>query len=120
MGTIPQVIALSELVAPRFRALVLFAAFTRSRWGELVAVRRCDLDLDAGTVRVSRKFAELRDGRRVAGPPKSAAGVRLVALPAMLVDAMKRHLAKFPDSTSTIYATLATTWQRQAAPALAS
>jgi integrase len=96
VGTIPQVIALSELVAPRFRALVLLAAFTGLRWGELVAVRRCDLDLDAGTVRISRKFAELRDGRRVAGRPKSAAGVRVVALPAMLVDAMKRHLAKFP------------------------
>ena len=96
VGTIPQVIALSELVAPRFRALVLLAAFTGLRWGELVAVRRCDLDLDAGTVRISRKFAELRDGRRVAGPPKSAAGVRVVALPAMLVDAMKRHLAEFP------------------------
>jgi integrase len=61
-----------------------------------VAVRRCDLDLDAATVRISRKFAELRDGRRVAGPPKSAAGVRVVALPAMLIDAMKRHLAEFP------------------------
>jgi integrase len=31
-----------------------------------------------------------------AGPPKSAAGVRVVALPAMLVDAMKRQLAEFP------------------------
>lgn len=134
------------------------AAFTGLRWGELVAVRRCDLDRDAGTVRISRKFAELRDGRRVAGPPKSAAGLRVVALPAMLVDAMKRHLAEFPaedeelvfrgpigaplrrnnfidrfagqralcrrvfrsDSTSTIYATLATTWQWQAVLAPAS
>jgi integrase len=96
VGTIPQVIALSELVAPRFRALVLLATFTGLRWGELVAVRRCDLDLDAGTVRISRKFAELRDRRRVAGPPKSAAGVRVVALPAMLVDAMKRHLTEVP------------------------
>jgi integrase len=42
------------------------------------------------------KFAELRDGRRVAGPPKSAAGLRVVALPAMLVEAMKRQLAEFP------------------------
>ena len=31
-GTIPQVIALSELVGARFRALVLFAAFTGLRW----------------------------------------------------------------------------------------
>jgi hypothetical protein len=30
-------------------------------------------DLAAGKVKISRKFAELRDGRRVAGPPKSAA-----------------------------------------------
>ena len=75
---------------------MLLAAFTGVRWGELVAVRRCDLDRDAGTVRISRKFAELRDGRRVAGPPKSAAGLRVVALLAMLVDAMKRHLAEFP------------------------
>ena len=54
-----------------------------------MAARRCDLNLDAGTVRISRKFAELQDGRRVAGPPKSAAGLRVVALPAMLIDAMK-------------------------------
>jgi hypothetical protein len=31
----------------------------------------------------------------VAGPPKSAADARVVALPAMLIDAMKRHLAEF-------------------------
>ena len=36
--------------------------------------------------------------RKVRGsrPPKSAAEVRVVALPAMLVDVMKRHLAEFP------------------------
>jgi len=30
------------------------------------------------------------------GPPESAAGVRVVALPAKLVDVMKRHLTEFP------------------------
>ena len=75
---------------------MLLVAFTGLRWGELVSLRRSDLDLERGTVRVSRKFAELQDGRRVAGPPKSTAGVRVVALPAMLVDVMKAHLLDFP------------------------
>jgi integrase len=30
------------------------------------------------------------------GPPKSTAGVRVVALPAMIVDVMKAHLVEFP------------------------
>ena len=50
----------------------------------------------AGTVRVARKFAELQDGRRVAGPPKSSAGVRTVALPAVLIQVVREHLAEHP------------------------
>ena len=96
VGSISAVIALSELIERRYRALVLFAAFTGLRWGEIVALRALDLDLEQGTVRVARKFAELQDGRRVAGPPKSSAGVRTVALPAVLIQVMREHLAEFP------------------------
>jgi integrase len=85
VGSVSTVITLSEVIERRYRALVLFAAFTGLRWGEIVALRVVDLDLEQGTVRVARKFAELQDGRRVAGPPKSSAGVRTVALPAVLV-----------------------------------
>ena len=95
VATIRQVFALSQLIDRRYAALVLLAAFTGLRWGELVALRRSDLDLERGTVTVSRKFAELQGGRRVAGPPKSTAGVRVVALPAMLIDVMKAHLVDF-------------------------
>jgi integrase len=56
------------------------------------------LILSTGPVRVARKFAELQDGRRVAGPPKSSAGVRSVALPAVLVQVVGEHLAEFPAS----------------------
>ena len=98
VGSVSAVIALSDLVERRYRALVLFAAFTGLRWGEIVALRAVDLDLEHGTVRVARKFAELQDGRRVAGPPKSSAGVRTVALPAVLVQVVGEHLAEFPAS----------------------
>jgi integrase len=89
VATIRQVFAISQLIERRYAARVLLAAFTGLRWGELVALRRSDLDLEWGTVTVSRRFAELKDGRRVTGPPKSTAGVRVVALPAMIVDVMK-------------------------------
>ena len=77
---------------------MLFAAFTGLRWGEIVALRVSDLDLDLGTVRVARKFAELQDGRRVSGRPKSSASVRTVALPTVLVQVVREHLAEFPGS----------------------
>ena len=40
------------LMPPRFRALVIFAAFTGLRWGELVALRARDVDLGTGVVHV--------------------------------------------------------------------
>lgn len=95
VASVSQVFALAGAVPARHRGLVLFAAFTGLRWGELVALRRGDLDLDARVVRVVRKFAELQDGTRVAGPPKSAAGVRAVALPVAVVGEMRTHLTAF-------------------------
>jgi integrase len=82
----------------RFRALVIFAAFTGLRWGELVALRPRDVDLDTGVVHVVRKFAELQNGERVSGRPKLEAGFRTVALPSVLVAVVREHLAEFPTS----------------------
>ena len=55
--TIPQVYALADAVGQRYRALVLLAMFSSLRWGELGALRRCDIDLEARTVRVTRQLA---------------------------------------------------------------
>ncbi|HEY6811606.1 MAG TPA: site-specific integrase [Propionibacteriaceae bacterium] len=89
---------LAALMPRRFRALVIFAAFTGLRWGELVALRARDVDLDTGLVHVVRKLAELQNGERVPGRPKSDAGLRTVALPSVLVAVVRDHLAEFPPS----------------------
>ena len=34
----------------RFRALVILATFASLRWGEVTALKRCDIDLEAGLV----------------------------------------------------------------------
>jgi integrase len=95
-ASVDQVWRLSTLMPRRYRALILFAAFTGLRWGELAALRTRDLDLDAQVVQVVRKFAELSTGRRVPGRPKSDAGFRTVALPALLAVVVREHLTEFP------------------------
>jgi integrase len=90
-ATIAQVHALAAAMPDRFKALIVLAAFSGLRWGELAALRRCDIDLEAATVRVPRKLAALRN-RMEFGPPKSDAGVRVVALPAAAVTALRPHI----------------------------
>ncbi|MEU6411013.1 site-specific integrase [Microbispora sp. NPDC046933] len=79
----------------RFRALVLLAAFASLRWGEVSALRRSDLDLDAGTVRVRAAFVERSTGELVLGAPKSKAGRRVVGIPQGIVPALREHLATY-------------------------
>ena len=61
--TVPQVYALADATDERYRVLVLLAAFTSLRWGELAALRRSDIDVQARTVRVARQLNERRRRR---------------------------------------------------------
>jgi len=52
--TIAQVLDLTNyMAAHRYRALILLATFASLRWGEAIALRRCDLDLTARTVSIA-------------------------------------------------------------------
>ena len=89
----------------RYRALVLLATFTSLRWGEATALRRCDLDLVAGIVRVRAAYAERSNGELVLGPPKSMAARRIVGIPASIVPAVREHLALFagPEADALVF-----------------
>jgi integrase len=91
------VFALADQMPGRFCALILAAAFTGLRWGELIALRRRDLDMTQAVVRVARKFAQLACGQMVAGPTKSAAGLRTVALPELIVADLRTHLEPYVE-----------------------
>jgi integrase len=103
-ATIAQVYALAAAMPKRFVALVIVAAFSGLRWGELAALRRGDVDLVAGTVRVPRKLAKLRKGLEF-GPPKSEAGRRTVALPAAAVTALRPHMLAYvsPEAGALVF-----------------
>jgi integrase len=73
------------------------AAFSSLRWSELIALRRRQLDLERGLVTVKAKLAEL-GGQFETGLPKSKAGVRVVAIPMMIVPDVVAHLAEWSES----------------------
>jgi integrase len=95
--TITQVYALAEAVHQRYRALVLLAMFSSLRWSELGGLRRCDVDLAARTVRVTRQIAQVRGGGFAFGPPKSRAGKRVVPIPDLIIPVIQWHLACFAE-----------------------
>jgi integrase len=90
--TVPQVYALAAATDERYRALVLLAVFGSLRWGELAALRRSDIDLQARTVRVSRQLSERHGGGFAFGPPKSDAGHRTVAIPSVIIPDLAAHI----------------------------
>ncbi|WP_329457902.1 tyrosine-type recombinase/integrase [Streptomyces sp. NBC_01497] len=96
-ATVQEVYAVAGAIQPRYRALVLLAAFSGLRWGELVGLRRRDLDFQAGTLRVRRNVAELHDGSRLIKEPKSAAGKRTVAIPNVITGELSAHLAVYAE-----------------------
>jgi integrase len=92
---VAEVRALAAAMPKRYRAMILLATFASLRFGEVIALQRVDLDVEACTVRVRRSFSEVRGHGMVAGPPKSAAGRRVVSVPPLVMAAVEDHLAEF-------------------------
>jgi len=60
VASVAEVYAIADKIEPRYRALVLLATFASLRWGELIALRRSDIDLGKMTVNVNKAFTEDR------------------------------------------------------------
>jgi integrase len=97
IATIEQVFTIANAMPARYRLLVLLACFNSLRWGELAALARQHVDTAEGTILVDRAVVELPTGALVFGPPKSAASVRVVTVPLVLVPDVARHLAEYTD-----------------------
>lgn len=89
-----QVMALSQTIHPWFRVMILFAAYTGARAGEIGAIRVRRLDLLAGTVDIRESLADV-NGRLVFGATKTHSS-RKIGLPAFLVEQLGVHMAGRP------------------------
>lgn len=76
----------------RYGLLVLLASWCALRFGELIELRRKDVDLKSGKIMVRRAVVVV-GGEAIVGTPKSAAGVRDVSIPPHLMPGVKQHLA---------------------------
>lgn len=93
--TLAELLALADAMPAKHRALTLVCGFCGLRFGEAVALRRRDVDFEAGVLRVTRT-ATRAGGVKSAGPTKTAAGRRDVAMPAVVAEALRVHLAGQP------------------------
>jgi integrase len=89
-ATLDELAKLVEAMPEKYRTMTLLAAWCGLRFGELAALRRSDLDLKNGVVRVRRAVVHV-GGQDIESTPKSDAGVRDVAIPPHLIDVIRRH-----------------------------
>ena len=75
-----EILLLSEVITPRYAAMVLLDAYCGLRLGELAGLRRVRLELVGQRVRVAEIVVEVQ-GRLTVGPPKTRAGQRTVPIP---------------------------------------
>jgi integrase len=86
-----EVDRLAAKMPARLRASVVMAAWCGLRWGETSELRRKDVSGDCATLRV-RRAVTYRKGQFLVGEPKTAAGVRDVAVPPHIRPVIKAHL----------------------------
>jgi integrase len=90
-ASLAELEAIVKAMPERYRLMVLLAAWCALRFGELAELRRSDIDVRNGVVRVRRGVIRTDDGRTVKGP-KSEAGKRDVNIPPHLMSLVHEHL----------------------------
>ncbi|WP_454130258.1 tyrosine-type recombinase/integrase [Microbacterium aurum] len=92
--TIEELATLHDGVEDRYKLAVLIAAYGGLRLSEWRALRRADLTLtdDRYIVSVTRQAEHVTGHGWEVGPPKSASGVRVAALPAWMTPVIDAHL----------------------------
>jgi len=92
--SVPEVAALADAVPERLKAAILVSAWCGVRWGELIELRRRDIDVDAEVLYVGRGATHRGECR--IDTPKSGKPRALVIAPHIRAD-LKHHLDVFAD-----------------------
>jgi integrase len=90
-ASVVEVEVITAKMPARLQLAVTCASWLAMRLGETLELRRGDVDLDAGVVRIRRGLVRV-GGKLQADTPKTEAGVRDVAIPPHLLDRFRDHL----------------------------
>lgn len=94
-----------DTIAKRYRAMILLAAWSGARYGELTELRRNDIRITRNAsgavtamhVNIARAVTHVTGQGFIPGDPKSDAGFRSIALPPHIFDDVLTHLAEYVD-----------------------
>jgi integrase len=89
--TAAEIDALVAVTPPPYRALVVTAAGTGMRWGELAGLPRTRLDLLRRRIEVAQTLVDV-NGALSIGQPKTPRSRRFISLPSSVVTALAAHL----------------------------
>jgi integrase len=92
--TVPQVAALADAVPERLKAAILVSAWCGVRWGELIELRRADIDVDGEVLFVGRGATHRGECR--IDTPKSGKPRAVVVPPHIRTD-LKHHMDVFAE-----------------------
>lgn len=84
----------AALTGPWAGVLILTAAYTGARWGELAGLQRHNLDLEHGRLTIDPEHGALHEvnGTLTLGPPKTEESARTITLPPFLTNLLRTHL----------------------------
>lgn len=93
-ATAAQVNEIAERVTTTNQTLIITAAYTGMRWGELAGLRRPNCKLDDGRIFIDPDEGNLHEvgGHLTLGPTKTPAAVRDILLPPFLIALLRAHL----------------------------
>jgi integrase len=91
-ATAEEVATIVAAMPDRHRLMVLLADGCALRFGELAELRRSDIDLVQGVIRVRRGVVRSRSAGVIAKAPKSEAGIRDVPIPPDIMEALREHI----------------------------
>ena len=100
--TVEEVMRLADAIDPRYRVMVIVAAFAGLRRSECLGLARRHVDLDSTPpmLQVERQNVWTDGHGYRLGPPKTNAGYRRLALPELVVDELADHLDNYVGSDS--------------------
>ena len=92
-ASVADIETITAKMPERLQLSVTCASWLAMRLGEILELRRGDVDLNAGVVRVRRAVVRV-GGTLQTDTPKSTAGVRDIAIPPHLLDRFRDHLTQ--------------------------
>ena len=100
VATVAEIEALHGAMPPHLRLVVLLATWCQLRRGEILGLRRCDVDLNNSTIAIEQSRTYRMNGESFIKEPKSKASRRVLAIPTEISDELSHHLKLYPGPGS--------------------